>query len=103
MCIFSVIYRVVPECPIFVLTNRDESTEAPVCSAAGVHVRYGRPALVRSGGRPGGGTWFGINEHGLLAAVTNRKKNQLPANPRSRRLLSAMFLHRRRRRPPSSG
>jgi uncharacterized protein with NRDE domain len=87
MCIFSVIYRVVPECPIFVLTNRDESTERPslspqVFTAGENGCRWFGGADARAGG-----TWFGINEHGLLAAVTNRKKEPLPPNPRSRGLL----------------
>src|SRR5262249_42339138 len=33
------------------------------------------------------GTWLGVNEHGLLVAVTNRLRTQLPAQPRSRGLL----------------
>jgi uncharacterized protein with NRDE domain len=87
MCTFSVIYRVVPECPIFVLTNRDESTERPsllpqVFTAGENGTRWFGGADARAGG-----TWFGVNEHGLLAAVTNRKKDPLPPNPRSRGLL----------------
>jgi uncharacterized protein with NRDE domain len=34
-----------------------------------------------------GGTWLGINADGLLVAITNRLKSQLPAAPRSRGLL----------------
>jgi uncharacterized protein with NRDE domain len=34
-----------------------------------------------------GGTWLGVNEDGVLAAVTNRRKSAPPANPRSRGLL----------------
>jgi len=87
MCIFSVIYRVVPECPVFVLTNRDESTARPsvspqVFTSGENGCRWFGGADARAGG-----TWFGINEHGLLAAVTNRKKEPLPPNPRSRGLL----------------
>src|ERR1700690_11619 len=87
MCIFSVIYRVISGCPLFVLTNRDESTERPTTlprvSTSGQNgTRWFGGADARAGG-----TWFGINEHGLLAAVTNRKKEPLPPNPRSRGLL----------------
>jgi uncharacterized protein with NRDE domain len=86
MCIFSVIYRVIPDCPVFVLTNRDESTErpslAPHPSTLENHTRWFGGSDARAGG-----TWFGINEHGLLAAITNRKKENVPASPRSRGLL----------------
>jgi uncharacterized protein with NRDE domain len=86
MCIFSVIYCVVPDCPVFVLTNRDESTArpslAPHASTLENHMRWFGGSDAQAGG-----TWLGVNEHGLLAAITNRKKEQLPANPRSRGLL----------------
>jgi uncharacterized protein with NRDE domain len=88
MCVFSVVYRVWPDCPIFVLTNRDESNERTTLS----------PRLFESATLNGarwfggaderaGGTWLGVNEHGLLVAVTNRKTTSVPANPRSRGLL----------------
>jgi uncharacterized protein with NRDE domain len=86
MCIFSVINRVVPECPVFVLTNRDESTERPSLSprpnTLENHTRWFGGSDARAGG-----TWFGINARGLLAAITNRKKDAVPPNPRSRGLL----------------
>ena len=31
-----------------------------------------------------GGTWLGVNGHGVLIAVTNRHKVDVPAQPRSR-------------------
>lgn len=86
MCIFSVIYRVLPDCPIFVLTNRDESTERPSISPR-VFTTDNGTRWFGGADAKAGGTWFGINEHGLLAAVTNRKKEPLPPNPRSRGLL----------------
>jgi uncharacterized protein with NRDE domain len=86
MCIFSVIYRVVPECPVFVLTNRDESTERP-SAAPGPNTLQNQTRWFGGRDARAGGTWFGVNEHGLLAAITNRKKDAVPPNPRSRGLL----------------
>ena len=86
MCIFSLVYRVVPDCPIFVLTNRDESTDRPtvlpLVSSNDDGTRWFGGVDAKAGG-----TWLGINEHGLLAAITNRKKVPLPPDPRSRGLL----------------
>jgi uncharacterized protein with NRDE domain len=87
MCVFSVAYRCFPDCPIFVLTNRDESTERPTIAP---HLFVSPPPRGTHwfGGtdQQAGGTWFGVNEHGLLAGVTNRKTKTVPANPRSRGL-----------------
>jgi uncharacterized protein with NRDE domain len=88
MCVFSVANRVFPDCPIFVLTNRDELTERPTLSPR--IFESTRPNGARWFGgadERAGGTWLGVNEHGLLAAVTNRKTATVPANPRSRGLL----------------
>jgi uncharacterized protein with NRDE domain len=39
-----------------------------------------------------GGTWLGVNEFGLLVAITNRKKQSPPENPPSRGLLCRSLL-----------
>src|SRR5262249_5659012 len=39
-----------------------------------------------------GGTWLGVNAHGLLVAVTNRAKTTVPAAPPSRGLLARELL-----------
>jgi len=88
MCVFSVAYRVWPDCPIFVLTNRDESTERPTLSPRIFESTTPKGARWFGGAdQRAGGTWLGVNEHGLLVAVTNRKTTSVPANPRSRGLL----------------
>ncbi|HET6329088.1 MAG TPA: NRDE family protein [Planctomycetaceae bacterium] len=88
MCIFSVAYRVLPECPIFVLTNRDESTGRLTLSPRIFESTTPNGSRWFGGAdQRAGGTWLGVNEHGLLAAVTNRKTASVPENPRSRGLL----------------
>jgi uncharacterized protein with NRDE domain len=88
MCVFSVAYRIFPDCPIFVLTNRDESTERPTLSPRIFESTTPNGARWFGGAdQKAGGTWLGVNEHGLLVAVTNRKTASVSTNPRSRGLL----------------
>jgi uncharacterized protein with NRDE domain len=88
MCVFSVVYRVWPDCPIFVLTNRDESTERSTLSPRIFESTTPKGARWFGGAdQRAGGTWLGVNERGLLVAVTNRKTASVPINPRSRGLL----------------
>ena len=70
MCLLIVLSRVLPDWPLIVAANRDE--------------RYDRPAeplvLLRSvpartlGGRDllAGGTWLAVNEHAVMAGLTNQ-------------------------------
>ena len=70
MCVFSVAYRVFPDCPIFVLTNRDESTARPTISPRSFEPLTPNGARWFGGAdQRAGGTWLGVNEHGVLAAV----------------------------------
>jgi uncharacterized protein with NRDE domain len=89
MCLLALFFRVVDDAPIVVGANREEAYD-----------RGGEPpqllaGVVRAvGGRDpqGGGTWLAINEFGVLAAVTNRPRSQLPPQPRSRGLLTRQLL-----------
>jgi uncharacterized protein with NRDE domain len=85
MCLLAVFFRVVEDAPLVAGANREEA-----------YARGGDPPLLQEGstshyvgGRDpaGGGTWFAVNEHGVLVAVTNRIKSQPPSAPRSRGLL----------------
>lgn len=84
MCLLALFFRVVEDAAVVVGANREEyyqrGGEPPrllqgaLCAVAGVD-----PVA--------GGTWLGVNEKGVLAAVTNRPKRDMPAQPRSRGLL----------------
>ena len=45
--------------------------------------------------RKAGGTWLGVNQHGLFCAVSNRRKLAMPVEPRSRGLLCRELLELR--------
>jgi len=79
-----VFFRVVEDAPVIVGANREE-----------FYARGGEPPRILDGrvralagvDPVAGGTWLGVNAHGLLAAVTNRPKSAVPAPPPSRGLL----------------
>ncbi|MFO0929748.1 MAG: NRDE family protein [Gemmataceae bacterium] len=83
MCLLAILYRVAGDAPVVVAANREE-----------FYARGGDPPR-RLDGVPAvggvdphhGGTWLGVNRHGVLVAVTNRRKSTEPAVPRSRGLL----------------
>jgi uncharacterized protein with NRDE domain len=89
MCLVAIFFRIVEDAPLIVGANREE-----------FYARGGEPPQVFDGacravaGRDptAGGTWLGVNEHGVLIAVTNRPKSELPAQPRSRGLLARELL-----------
>lgn len=84
MCLLAIMNRVVEDAPLVVGANREE-----------MYARGGEPPRIFDGPLPficgtdpqAGGTWLGVNQHGVLAALTNRVKSSLPAKPRSRGLL----------------
>jgi uncharacterized protein with NRDE domain len=89
MCLLALFFRVVEDAPLVVGANREE-----IYSRGGEPPRlFDGPCRFVAGVDPvGGGTWLGVNEHGVVAAVTNRPKSQLPAQPRSRGLLTRDLL-----------
>jgi transport and Golgi organization protein 2 len=84
MCLLALFCRVVEDAPLVAGANREE-----------VYRRGGSPPRPHAGpcrwvggvDPAAGGTWLGVNEHCVLAAVTNRRKDAPPARPRSRGLL----------------
>src|SRR5262245_16152551 len=89
MCLVALFYRVVEDAAVVVGANREE-----------YFARGGEPPQLQTG--PGrfaagrdpaaGGTWLGVSEHGVLVAVTNRLKSEVPPRPRSRGLLARELL-----------
>jgi hypothetical protein len=84
MCIMAILYRSARDAPILVASNREEffdrQSQAP-------RIQSGKPRVMCGIDRRAGGTWLGVNQYGLLVAVTNRTKAVVPPEPRSRGLL----------------
>lgn len=84
MCLLAIMSRVVEDAPLVVGANREE-----------FYARGGEPPRIMDGPLKAlggmdpraGGLWLGVNQQGVLAAVTNRAKTSIPARPRSRGLL----------------
>jgi uncharacterized protein with NRDE domain len=78
------LWRTVSDAPLVLAANREEAFDRPGTPPEVVEgpVRFvgGRDPRV-------GGTWLGVNQFGVLVAVTNGPRSQAPAEPRSRGLL----------------
>jgi uncharacterized protein with NRDE domain len=85
MCTLIVLHRCIPGTPLAVGANRDEFFERPTEGPALRKTDFG--AIVAPRDLRAGGTWLGLNEHGLFAAVTNRPAAEPDPQRRSRGLL----------------
>jgi uncharacterized protein with NRDE domain len=89
MCLLALFFRVAEDAPVVVGANREE-----------FYARGGEPPRILDGpvravagvDPLAGGTWLGVNAHGVLVAVTNRGKSDVPPSPRSRGLLARDLL-----------
>lgn len=89
MCILAIQYRTVRNAPILVAHNREEFFDRPTQPPK---IQSGKPRVICGIDRKAGGTWFGVNQHGLFVAVANRPKANAPVEPRSRGLLCRELL-----------
>ena len=92
MCVMAFLYKVATDSPILVAYNREED---PDRLSQTPRIQSGRPRVICGIDRKAGGTWFGINQHGMFACAMNRPKRDLPATPRSRGLLCRELLNYR--------
>ena len=89
MCVLAIQYKIARDSPVLVAHNREESYDRPTQVP---RIQSGRPRLVCGVDLRAGGTWFGVNQHGLFVAVCNRPKKVVPSDPRSRGLLCRELL-----------
>ena len=89
MGIIAVHYRKLPDAPLLVALNREED---PTRETLPPKIQSGRPRSVCGVDQQSGGTWAGVNQHGLFIAVVNCPKKVLPVDPRSRGLLCRELL-----------
>lgn len=82
MCTLIVAHRRIPGRPLVVAANRDEYLDRPSEGPRVRETRAGRvlaPLDLRAGG-----TWLGLNERGVFAALTNLRIDEPDPNRRSR-------------------
>jgi hypothetical protein len=89
MCTLAILYRTVRGTPLLVASNREEQRDRPTQYPK---IQSGTPRIVCGIDRKAGGTWLGVNQHGLFCTVLNRKKKRPPIDPRSRGLLCRELL-----------
>ncbi len=81
MCLLAIQYRLVPESPILVAANREEYYDRPSLPPS---IQSGKPRVLCGIDQQAGGSWLGVNQHGLFVAACNRIKLMPPIAPRSR-------------------
>jgi len=89
MGIIAVYYKKLTEAPLLIALNREEN---PDRESLPPKIQSGRPRSVCGVDMPLGGTWAGVNQHGLFVGVANCPKKVLPGDPRSRGLLCRELL-----------
>lgn len=92
MCLLGIAFRQSADFPVLILANREEFFARPSTGPRIIPAETGVPAWFGGTDLLAGGTWLGVNEHGLVVAVTNRAKVNVPANPPSRGLLCRRLL-----------
>lgn len=89
MGILALQYQSASDSPILLALNRDEQLSRP---SQPPRIQSGRPRVVCGIDRKSGGTWAGVNQHGLFVAVLNCPKRNVPLDARSRGLLCKELL-----------
>lgn len=84
MCLVALFFRAIRGAPVIIGANREEAYARPGTPPQLIE----GPIRAVAGRDPvAGGTWLGVNERGVVVAVTNRPKTDLPPQARSRGLL----------------
>lgn len=89
MGLLAVQYRLVPEAPVLVAANREEYFDRRWSQPS---IQSGKPRILCGIDEKSGGTWHGVNQHGMFVGVTTRKR-RFPVLPtKSRGILCRELL-----------
>lgn len=84
MSLLAVLYKLVPDSPILIAFNREDLLNQKVSKPT---IQSGKPRILASMDASSGGTWLGVNQHGMMVGATTRKKYNSPMSPKSREAL----------------
>ncbi len=89
MCLLAIQYKLIPEAPVLVAANREEYYDR---ASSVPSIQSGKPRILCGLDEQAGGTWLGVNQHGLFVGVSNRRRLNPPMAPRSRGVLCREML-----------
>jgi uncharacterized protein with NRDE domain len=89
VCLLIALSRIVPGVPLIVAANRDELYQRPGVPMTVLQDR--RPRILGGRDELAGGTWLAVNEHGLVAGLTNQPSAGRDPTRRSRGELPIAF------------
>ena len=93
MCTLAAFVRMSAEIPLLVAANRDEFLDRPSAEPGLIAVD---PWVFAGQDLTAGGTWFGVNEHGMVVGLLNRRRTHaVDPGLRSRGLLCLEMLQTR--------
>ena len=70
MCLLIALFQVVDDAPLIVAANRDEQFARPAVTMTVLRERD--PRVLGGRDELAGGTWLAVNEHGVVAGLTNQ-------------------------------
>ena len=89
MCLLIALSRIVPGAPLLIAANRDELYQRPADPIT--VLRAAQPRILGGRDEQAGGTWLAVNEHGVVAGLTNQPVVARDSARRSRGELPLAF------------
>ena len=89
MGLLAVLYKLIPESPILVACNREDSGDRHRVKPS---IQSGKPRILASIDPQTGGTLLGVNQHGMFVGATRRRRSNAPFSPKSSELLCRSIL-----------
>ena len=89
MCLLIALSGIVPGVPLLIAANRDELYQRPADPVT--VLRAAQPRILGGRDEPAGGTWLAVNEHGVVAGLTNQPTGARDPAKRSRGELPLAF------------
>jgi uncharacterized protein with NRDE domain len=72
MCTLALYFQQFEDYPLVIAANRDEFFTRP---SEPPRILARKPVVLAGTDRVAGGTWLGVNEHGIVAGILNRRSN----------------------------
>jgi uncharacterized protein with NRDE domain len=89
VCLLIALFGVVPDVPLLIAANRDEMYQRPANPIT--VLRATQPRILGGRDELAGGTWLAVNEHGVVAGLTNQPAGARDRTKRSRGELPLIF------------